>query len=105
MAFGITRKELSEWKNSVLKGEIAFLTHYWLDERFPEANTVTKVGCIDLERLTAWGRKYDLKESWIDQRNSFPHFDLIGERQIFILKKEKQWEHIRRFQLIRHTWD
>ncbi|MFA8439509.1 hypothetical protein [Pueribacillus sp. YX66] len=105
MAFGITRSELSKWKYKVLQGEIAFLTHYWFDERFPEANTVTKVGCIDIERLIYWGKQYNLKDSWIDRRNAFPHFDLIGERQIFILKKEKQWDQIHRFQLIRQTWD
>ena len=39
MAFGITRKELGRWKRDVSEGKIAFLTHYWLDDRFPEAKT------------------------------------------------------------------
>ncbi len=101
MAFGITREELAHWKNQVLRGEIAFLTHYWFDERFPEAKSVTKVGCIDIDRLIAWGKQYHLKESWIDRRNAYPHFDLIGEKQLSILIKEKKWDHIHRFQLIR----
>lgn len=102
MAFGITREELLQWKNKVRQGEIAFLTHFWLDERFPEAKTVTKVGCSNIERLIAWGQQYELKKTWIDNRNHYPHFDLVGERQILILKKENQWEQIERFRLI-HT--
>lgn len=51
MAFGIKRKELVEWKKKVSQGEIAFLTHYWIDDRFPGMTTVTKVGCADLEKL------------------------------------------------------
>lgn len=35
MAFGINREELTRWKKAVSAGEIAFLTHYWLDPRFP----------------------------------------------------------------------
>ncbi len=42
MAFGVKREELNRWKQAVKRGEIAFLTHYWLDDRFPEAKTVTK---------------------------------------------------------------
>lgn len=99
MAFGINRTELKEWKNQVQQNKIAFLTHFWYDPRFPECNTVTKVGCTDLERLSAWGRKYGLKREWIDQRSHFPHFDLLGERQLMILKAEKQWEQIARFKL------
>ena len=49
MAFGISRKELTEWKQAIDQGKIAFITHYWLDERFPGINTVTKVGCKDIE--------------------------------------------------------
>ena len=45
MAFGIKRHELNEWKRKTLNGEIAFLTHYWYDQRFPEYYSVTKVGC------------------------------------------------------------
>ncbi|MCY8098432.1 hypothetical protein MOB81_20475, partial [Bacillus atrophaeus] len=33
MAFGIHRGELNRWKEAVKSGEIAFLTHYWLDDR------------------------------------------------------------------------
>lgn len=54
MAFGITRKELTEWKKEIDQGKIAYLTHYWLDERFPGINTVTKVGCKDIEQLIEW---------------------------------------------------
>lgn len=99
MAFGITKKELMLWKKRVSKGEIAFLTHFWFDERFPQANTVTKAGCVDIERLIACGKKYDLKEQWIDRRNRYPHFDLMGERQILILTEERQWDQISRFHL------
>lgn len=99
MAFGITRNELKEWKKKVLQGEIAFLTHYWRDARFPEAKTVTKVGCIDLHRLIEWGSQYDLKKQWVHKRDHYPHFDLIGVRQIEILKLEGRWDHIQRFRL------
>jgi len=99
MAFGITRAELIAWKQKVLNGEIAFLTHYWYDERFPEANTVTKVGCIHIHRLVEWGKQYHLKKEWIDMRSEYPHFDLIGEKQIAILKNENQWQQIERFRL------
>ncbi len=43
MAFGINREELKHWKKQVAQGDIAFLTHYWFDKRFPQFNTVTKV--------------------------------------------------------------
>lgn len=33
MAFGIDRQELSRWKEAVERGEIAYLTHFWLDPR------------------------------------------------------------------------
>lgn len=99
MAFGISRFELQEWKKKVLRGEIAFLTHYWKDERFPEAKTVTKVGCGDLLRLMEWGSQYGLKKQWIHQRDHYPHFDLIGVRQKEILTLEGQWDHIKRFQI------
>ena len=89
MAFGIKRSELNEWKRKVREGQIAFITHYWLDDRFPNSKTVTKVGCSDVQKLISWGRKYGLKPEWIDGRNeNFPHFDLLGEKQIEILKKE-----------------
>ena len=89
MAFGIKREELMEWKRKVSEGEIAFITHYWIDDRFPQCKTVTKVGCRDLEKLITWGRQYGLQPEWIDGRNrSYPHFDLLGQKQIEILKKE-----------------
>lgn len=76
-------------------GEIAFLTHYWLDERFPDSKTVTKVGCRDLERLAKWGEKYGLKKDWIDiRKHGYSHFDLIGDRQKEILSKEGLTDHI-----------
>ncbi|MFT8323038.1 MAG: hypothetical protein ABF649_19400 [Bacillus sp. (in: firmicutes)] len=90
MAFGINRKELLRWKKQVDKGEISFLTHYWLDNRFPKSKTVTKVGCSDLEKLINWGKKYGLKKEWIHQRkDGYSHFDLVGDTQKEILKKEK----------------
>lgn len=89
MAFGINRNELKEWKRKVSEGEIAFITHYWLDDRFPGSKTVTKVGCRDINKLIEWGKQYGLKAEWIDGRNKdFPHFDLIGHRQTEILTKE-----------------
>jgi hypothetical protein len=89
VAFGIKRRELMEWKRKVAEGQIAFLTHYWLDDRFPNYKTVTKVGCRDLEKLILWGKKHGLKPEWIDGRNKdFPHYDLLGERQVEILTKE-----------------
>ncbi|WP_210366858.1 hypothetical protein [Bacillus sp. REN3] len=89
MAFGINREELHEWKQRISRGEIAFLTHYWLDDRFPGCKTVTKVGCNDLTKLENWGRKHRLKPEWIDRRKpDFPHYDLFGKIQEEILNKE-----------------
>ncbi|MEW8972347.1 hypothetical protein [Mesobacillus jeotgali] len=89
MAFGIKRHELDEWKAKIEKGELAFLTHYWIDDRFPDCSTVTKVGCRDLEKLAQWGRKYGLRPEWIDKRKiDYPHFDLLGTKQAEILKQE-----------------
>lgn len=88
MAFGITRRELAEWKKQAQIGEVAFLTHFWIDERFPDCTSVTKVACADLKKLVKWGGQYGLKEEWIHQRSEYPHFDLLGERQRFILKQE-----------------
>ncbi|MEC1437526.1 hypothetical protein P9D57_01950 [Bacillus sonorensis] len=99
MAFGINRQELYTWKRAVQNGEIAFLTHYWLDDRFHDARTVTKAGCQNIEKLAAWGKQYGLKKEWIDRRSEFPHFDLMGQKQIEILTKEKLFSHIRRFRL------
>ncbi|MFK9093731.1 hypothetical protein [Bacillus salipaludis] len=95
MAFGIKRHEIIEWKRKIDSGEIAFLTHYWLDDRFPGSKTVTKVGCHDLERLAAWGKKHGLQKEWIHHRkDGYSHYDLIGGRHKEILLKEGLLEHI-----------
>ena len=95
MAFGIKKNEVLAWKRKIDNGEIAFLTHYWLDDRFPGYNTVTKVGCHDLEKLADWGKEYRLKKEWIHHRkDGYSHFDLIGERQADILRKEGLLEQI-----------
>src|SRR5690625_2844732 len=99
MAFGIDRKELEIWKKRVKNGEIAFLTHFWIDDRFPKCYTVTKVGCNDLNKLINWGKTYELQKEWIHHRKKFPHFDLFGAKQKEILIKEHMWEHIERFKL------
>lgn len=99
MAFGINRRELNIWKRQVSENEIAFLTHYWIDSRFPGCDTVTKVGCKDLDKLIEWGQAHGLKKEWIDYRTDYPHFDLVGERQLRILKEENVWEQIERFNL------
>jgi hypothetical protein len=89
LAFGVKREDVKAWKQKIDNGEIAFLTHYWLDDRFPGCKTVTKVGCNDIERLAIWGEKYGLKKEWIDHRkDGYSHFDLIGERQKEILRIE-----------------
>ncbi|MCP6683031.1 hypothetical protein [Bacillus nakamurai] len=99
MAFGITRSELERWKEAVSRGEIAFLTHYWLDDRFPDAKTVTKVGSSDIDKLISWGAEYGLKPEWIHQKDEYPHFDLLGETQKSILEDEHLTEHLTRFRL------
>lgn len=90
MAFGIKREELDQWKQDVADGNIAFLTHYWIDERFPGCSTVTKVGCSDLDKLKAWGSQYGLRPEWLDLRGDYPHFDLFGDRQKAILIAENK---------------
>lgn len=72
MAFGINREELTRWKQAVSAGEIAFLTHYWIDPRFPEITTVTKVGCSDLPRLKRWCKENGLPPQYIHNRKPFP---------------------------------
>ncbi len=72
-----------------------FLTHYWLDDRFPEAKTVTKVSSSDLNKLIRWGAEYGLKPEWIHHKNEFPHFDLLGETQRSILEKERLTDHLK----------
>ncbi|OAB45178.1 hypothetical protein [Paenibacillus antarcticus] len=100
MAFGINREELSQWKAAVNRGEIAYLTHYWVDPRFPNINTVTKVGCADLERLSKWCIANELPPKYIHHRTMFPHFDLIGPKQRDILIQEQLWSHLERFGMI-----
>ncbi|QDP40298.1 hypothetical protein [Radiobacillus deserti] len=100
MAFGVKRPELIQWKKQVAAGEIAFLTHYWLDPRFPTCDTVTKVGCGDQEKLKEWGKRYQLDPKWIHQDPNYPHFDLFGDLQKKVLIEEKQWEQLQRFQLM-----
>jgi hypothetical protein len=97
MAFGVSRQELQEWKH-VLRGEIALLTHYWYDERFPDNRTITKVGCNDLKRLAEWCEMYGLDPKYI-HREQFPHFDLIGPRQRVILEELDRQDLIDRFRL------
>lgn len=99
MAFGIKRDELRHWKEKVANGDVAFLTHYWLHPEFPQYHTVTKVGCIDLNRLIAWGHAYNLKANWIDEHPGYPHFDLIGHKQKEVLLNEHLTSHIERFHI------
>src|SRR5690625_1669074 len=99
MAFGITKQELLNWKQKVMRGEIAFLTHYWQDKRFSNCNTVTKVGCNQINKLIEWGNQYGLKKEWIHHHRIYPHFDLFGEKQKSILELEKLNNHINRFNL------
>lgn len=100
MAFGITRAEMNRWKAQVQQGEIAYLTHYWLDPRFPGIRTVTKVGCSDLDKLSAWCERYDLDPRYIHRRQPYPHFDLIGPKQREILLLERQDDQLQRFGLL-----
>ncbi len=100
MAFGITREELTQWKQEVTRGEIAFITHYWIDPRFKGIKTVTKVGCSNLERLSEWCVAYGLNPTYIHSRLPFPHFDLIGTKQKEILEKERQFQQLERFKLL-----
>ena len=99
MAFGITRKELTAWKEAVKRGEIAFLTHYWFDDRFPNCHSVTKVSCNDVNKLIHWGEQFGLKKEWIHYYSDYPHFDLLGQTQYEILKKSGLDDHIVRFKL------
>lgn len=99
MAFGITRSEINEWKSKVNRGEIAYLTHYWLEPRFPGIRTVTKVGCSDLDALKRWCMQHGLNPTYIHHRAEYPHFDLIGPKQKEILLQEQLWDQIERFRL------
>ncbi|WP_062047222.1 hypothetical protein [Bacillus sp. JCM 19034] len=96
MAFGISRSQLKDWKNKARRGEIAFLTHYWLDDRFPDCDSVTKVACTNKDSLIKWGKQYGLKEQWIHEREEFPHYDLLGEIQREVLMKEGQFDQLNR---------
>jgi hypothetical protein len=100
VAFGITREELNKWKQAVTRGEIAFLTHYWVDARFPGIKTVTKVGCANRERLSAWCHDHGLNPAYIHDRPPFPHYDLLGDKQKEILQKEGLWDHLERFRIL-----
>lgn len=97
MAFGIKRDELNEWKLRVKNEQIAFLTHYWIDKRFPGCKTVTKVGCGNISTLIEWGKKHGLKEEWIDFKEEYPHFDLFGHYEYDIMEKEGYLEQLKRF--------
>lgn len=99
MAFGVKKEELREWKKKVKAGEIAILTHFWLDDRFPGCDTVTKVGCTDITKLQQWGKKYGLSGEWIHFDPQYPHFDLFGDRQYHILQQEECWDQIERFRI------
>lgn len=101
MAFGIKRAELNLWKKAVSNGETAYLTHYWYDPRFPDITTVTKVGNADPEKLEQWCLLHGLNPRYIHNRPPFPHFDLMGAKQLEILRKENLEEHILRFKLNR----
>ncbi|MER2090689.1 MAG: hypothetical protein ABS920_13190 [Sporosarcina sp.] len=101
MAFGLRRAELQHWKKAVSEGEIAFLTHYWLDERFPECKTVTKAGCANIEKLVEWGVQYGLRREWLDMRNDYPHFDLFGKHEYDILQNEGLSHQLERFGLLK----
>ena len=97
MAFGVNRTQLQQWKKRVTQGELAFLTHYWLDDRFPGCHTVTKAGCADLDRLIEWGERYGLQPEWIDRHPTYPHFDLLGDRERYILMQEGLQHQYERF--------
>ncbi|TMW73340.1 hypothetical protein [Alteribacter natronophilus] len=97
MAFGISRDELENFKKRAQAGEVALITHYWYDERFPQYKTVTKAGCSDVSRLIEWGQQYGLKKEWIHYREGLPHFDLLGEDARRILKQEGRNSQLERF--------
>ncbi|MTH51848.1 hypothetical protein GKZ89_00405 [Bacillus mangrovi] len=99
MAFGITKAEIEEWKKKVADGEVALLTHFWKDERFPHSHAVTKAGCRDLGKLAEWGNRFGLDEKWIDRRSSYPHYDLMGAIQIKVLEHYGRNDIIHKFKL------
>lgn len=75
------------------------MTHYWVDARFPQFKTITKVGCCDLSRLREWCVANGLNPAYIHHRDEYPHFDLLGSKQVEILRRENLHEHLRRFKL------
>jgi len=87
------------WKAAVEQGELAYLTHYWHDERFPNYKTVTKVGCSDLSKLTAWCKQFHLDPKYIHYRDRYPHFDLLGPYQYEVQKQLGLYNHIERFHI------
>ncbi|QQZ11254.1 hypothetical protein [Heyndrickxia vini] len=104
MAFGITKKQLSKWKQEIDEGKIAFITHFWLDPRFPKSTSVTKVGCKDLKKLANWGAQFGLQEEWIHHRkDGYSHFDLLGDKQVEILHSEGLADEILKFKLTQKT--
>ncbi|WP_138753629.1 hypothetical protein [Paenibacillus sinopodophylli] len=100
MAFGIKRKEMQAWKAAVARGEIAFLTHYWLDPRFPDMRTVTKVGCSDMEKLARWCLDNGLNPRYIHARSEYPHFDLLGSKQREVLRAANMLDQLERFGMV-----
>lgn len=101
MAFGVKKNELKRYKKNVANNELAILTHYWSDDRFPDSNTVTKVAANDLETLKAWGKKLQLYDYMIDPESTkIPHFDLFGPIQVRVLKELKRWNMLNRFHLM-----
>ena len=94
MAFGVSKQELTTWKEEANSGRIAFLTHYWHDERFPSYPTVTKVACNNIDTLVYWGEQYGLNPSWIHHREDFPHFDLLGDIERAVLVSEGKEEKL-----------
>ncbi len=103
MAFGLSKRELAEWKAKVASGEVALLTHFWYDPRFPQYKTVTKAGCRNKDKLVRWGEKHGLKAEWMHDRAEFPHFDLLGHDQLRILESEGLFSHISRFNIGKHS--
>ncbi len=99
MAFGITREELQQWKKEVSAGNISFITHFWLHPRYPGITSVTKVGCSDIEKLRSWAISHGLPPGSMHDRESYPHYDLIGTKQQEILQNEGRLDQLRRFVL------
>src|SRR5699024_11705557 len=111
MAFGINREQLERWKEQVVKGEIAVITHYWEDERFPGCTSVTKVGCSNLEKLKEWGETYKLKSTWIDRKSTRLNSSHVSiSYAVFCLKKksctcsEKRWWKYRTNSVLRRNY-